>query len=66
MSEPTEENDLGNAQKPELEPIQLHIDESSTKVKTVQNVALADATAKQKPSLWTRRMFQVFLPFTPL
>lgn len=31
-----------------------------TKVLNVQNVALADATAKQKPSLWTRRMFQLY------
>ncbi|RDW89667.1 putative MFS lactose protein [Coleophoma cylindrospora] len=31
-----------------------------TEVKVVANVALADATAKQKPSLWTRRMFQLY------
>lgn len=30
-----------------------------TEVKNVQNVALADATAKQMPSLWTWRMWQV-------
>ena len=30
-----------------------------TTVKQVQNVALADATEKQKPSLLTRRMFMV-------
>jgi hypothetical protein len=30
-----------------------------TKVKQVQNVALADANSKQKPSPWTRRMFMV-------
>jgi hypothetical protein len=36
-------------------------DDKTTEIKAVQNVALADATAKQKPSLWTRRMFQVSL-----
>ncbi|KAI9647669.1 hypothetical protein NHQ30_004054 [Ciborinia camelliae] len=49
-----------NAEKPDISPTQHRIVEPSTKVKTVQNVALADATAKQKPSLWTRRMFQLY------
>lgn len=35
------------------------IEPNPTEVKAVKNVALADAIAKQKPSLWTRRMFQV-------
>lgn len=30
-----------------------------TTVKAVQNVALADATSKQKPSPWTKNMFLV-------
>jgi len=30
------------------------------KIKDVKNVALADAVAKQKPSLWTRRMFMLY------
>ena len=34
--------------------------DDTTKIKTVQNVALANATAIQKPSLWTWRMGQVF------
>lgn len=34
-------------------------EEPSTTIKTVQNIALADATAKQKPSLWTWRMGQL-------
>ncbi|KAI9743635.1 MAG: hypothetical protein M1818_002951 [Claussenomyces sp. TS43310] len=34
--------------------------EKPTQIKSVENVALADATAKQKPSLWTRRMFQLY------
>ncbi len=33
--------------------------EQDTTTKQVQNVALADATEKQKPSLLTRRMFMV-------
>ncbi|KAF5875858.1 putative mfs lactose protein [Botrytis fragariae] len=36
-------------------------EEPSTKIKTVQNIALADATAKQKPSLWTWRMSQLYV-----
>ncbi|KAF7898873.1 uncharacterized protein EAF01_008086 [Botrytis porri] len=35
-------------------------EEPSTKIKIVQNIALADATAKQKPSLWTWRMGQLY------
>ena len=35
-----------------------------TTVKQVQNVALAAATEKQKPSLLTRRMFMVTLTLT--
>lgn len=35
-----------------------HHDQDTT-VKQVQNVALADATEKQKPSLLTRRMLMV-------
>jgi hypothetical protein len=30
-----------------------------SKVKTVQNVALADATEKQRPSPWTKNMLLV-------
>lgn len=37
----------------------LEHNEQDTTVKQVQNVALADATEKQKPSLLTRRMFLV-------
>lgn len=33
----------------------------STVVKAVENVALAAATAEQKPSLWTWRMFQLYV-----
>jgi hypothetical protein len=33
----------------------------TTQVKTVANVALADATERQKPSPWTKRMFMVSL-----
>ncbi|KAM0135199.1 hypothetical protein ACHAO1_005284 [Botrytis cinerea] len=36
-------------------------EEPSTTIKTVQNIALADATAKQKPSLWTWRMGQLYI-----
>ncbi|TGO37990.1 hypothetical protein BHYA_0084g00210 [Botrytis hyacinthi] len=36
-------------------------EEPSTTIKTVQNIALADATAKQKPSLWTWRMGQLYV-----
>lgn len=38
---------------------QMQKSEVSTQVRNVQNVALADATAKQQPSLWTWRMVQV-------
>ena len=37
----------------------LHSEDVKATVKKVQNVALADATEKQKPSLLTRRMFMV-------
>ena len=33
--------------------------DGETTIKTVQNVALADANSKQRPSLFTRRMFMV-------
>ncbi|THV46703.1 hypothetical protein BGAL_0366g00100 [Botrytis galanthina] len=36
-------------------------EEPSTTIKTVQNIALANATAKQKPSLWTCRMGQLYV-----
>ena len=36
-----------------------HFDDAETTVKTVKNVALADATSKQQPSLFTRYMFMV-------
>ncbi|KAF7880349.1 uncharacterized protein EAF02_007195 [Botrytis sinoallii] len=36
-------------------------EEPSTTIRTVQNIALADATAKQKPSLWTWRMGQLYV-----
>lgn len=35
--------------------------EGPTLVKAVENVALAAATAEQKPSLWTWRMFQLYI-----
>ena len=41
-----------------------HYDQDTT-VKHVQNVALADATEKQKPSLLTRRMFMVTSTLIP-
>ncbi|EDN96597.1 hypothetical protein SS1G_01523 [Sclerotinia sclerotiorum 1980 UF-70] len=66
MSNPksAEINPSQETQKPDTFPPQQHIheqDELSTHIKTVQNVALADATAKQKPSLWTWRMGQLSL-----
>lgn len=66
MSNPksAEINPFQETQKPDTFPPQQHIheqDELSTHIKTVQNVALADATAKQKPSLWTWRMGQLSL-----
>jgi hypothetical protein len=36
-----------------------HVTNDSTAVKRVQNVALTDAVERQKPSLFTRRMFLV-------
>ncbi|MCJ1243130.1 hypothetical protein MMC30_000327 [Trapelia coarctata] len=39
----------------------MHNEDVNTTVKKVQNVALADATEKQKPSLLTRRMFMLYL-----
>jgi len=38
-----------------------HVVNDATAVKRVQNVALMDALQKQKPSLFTRRMFLVGL-----
>ncbi|KAI9849668.1 MAG: hypothetical protein M1837_002793 [Sclerophora amabilis] len=36
------------------------VDDKDLKVKNVQNVALADATSKQRPSPWTRNMLQLY------
>lgn len=36
-----------------------HHNDGETTIKSVQNVALADASSKQQPSLFTRRMFMV-------
>jgi hypothetical protein len=47
------------------EPVHSHhenrVGSDSTAVKKVQNVALTDAVERQKPSLFTRRMFLVSL-----
>ncbi|MCJ1306191.1 hypothetical protein MMC08_009009 [Hypocenomyce scalaris] len=37
-----------------------HRNDGETTIKTVQNVALADANSKQRPSLFTRRMFMLY------
>jgi hypothetical protein len=39
---------------------QESLPDEGTKVLAVQNVALADATAKAKPSPWTRNMFLLY------
>ena len=41
------------------EAVFMRNEDAPTTVKRVQNVALADASEKQKPSLFTRRMFMV-------
>ncbi len=43
-----------------------HVGHESTAVKKVQNVALTDAVERQKPSLFTRRMFLVRLDRTSM
>ncbi|MCJ1259050.1 hypothetical protein MMC24_006885 [Lignoscripta atroalba] len=37
-----------------------YVNDPNAKVKNVQNVELADALAKQKPSLWTKNMFMLY------
>ncbi|ESZ94149.1 putative MFS lactose permease [Sclerotinia borealis F-4128] len=63
MSNSAENNIEANARNTDVSSV-VHsnkdVEEPSTKMRTVPNVALADATAKQKPSLWTRRMFQLY------
>lgn len=57
MTEPAKDEKIVHGDVHNL-PITV-TDRNITEVKVVQNVALADAMAKQKPSLWTRRMLQV-------
>ncbi|PQE28613.1 MFS lactose permease protein [Rutstroemia sp. NJR-2017a WRK4] len=63
MAESMEKNNFANVDE-QVESDRAHVKSATATtalVKNVQNVALADATAKQKPSLWTRRMFQLYL-----
>jgi hypothetical protein len=63
VAETMEKNNFANVDEHAESPVDRdHVKSSigAAHIKNVQNVALADATAKQKPSLWTRRMFQVF------
>lgn len=56
----TGEKTLGDAIMSAIEHHNRHASvDDGTKVVHVQNVALADATQKQKPSPWTKNMFQV-------
>ncbi|KAM3068882.1 hypothetical protein ACMFMG_004056 [Clarireedia jacksonii] len=67
MAETKDKNNFANDvdEHAEYTIDRAHIKESASggtaQIKNVQSVALADATAKQKPSLWTRRMFQLYL-----
>ena len=62
MADPARDEKIGTPDASNIRT-QTH-EEQKTEVLHVQNVALADATAKQRPSLWTRRMFQVNKPIT--
>jgi hypothetical protein len=70
MAESMEKNNVANVDEhaeSQVDGTDIRLARGTTAhLKNVQNVALADATAKQKPSLWTRRMFQVIHSLPPL
>ncbi|KAI9729154.1 MAG: hypothetical protein M1834_007061 [Cirrosporium novae-zelandiae] len=58
MAEETDrQNSIGENHNVE---VKQGLEKSPLEVKNIQSVALADATAKQKPSLFTRRMFKLY------